>query len=89
MKTVIVILAAMVLGGCGSYQTLEQLEEEALLSGDWSKVEQRERLIANRAARTGMSCPDGLMRYCENRGTFDRCGCISSDDAERMLMSYR
>jgi hypothetical protein len=30
-------------------KSMEQLEQEALLSGDWSAVERRERLIARQA----------------------------------------
>ena len=42
----IIVAALLILGGCSGYQTLEQLEDEALVSGDWSAVEKREELIA-------------------------------------------
>ena len=92
MKASIVFLATMlvvVLGGCGSYSTLEELEQEAMLTGDWSRVEQRERILARRSMRTGMSCPSGYIKYCENRGAGDRCACIDSEVGHRMLMSLR
>ena len=42
----IMILALLFAAGCSAYVPLEQLEAEALVTGDWSKVEQRERTIA-------------------------------------------
>ena len=36
------LLGAVFLTGCVSMPTLEQLEEQAFLTGDWSAVEQRE-----------------------------------------------
>ncbi len=68
--------------------TLEQLEEQAFLTGDWSAVEKRERLIAKRDSMRGPKCPAGMMAYCERRMGQKRCGCIS--DAEvKALLSWR
>lgn len=89
MRTMGIVLALCLLGGCGSYHTLEELEQEALLTGDWSKVERRERILANRAARARLTCPGGYIRYCESHGLQDRCTCVDSDVARRMLMSWR
>ena len=92
MKTSIVFLATMlvvVLEGCGSYSTLEELEQEAMLTGDWSRVEQRERILARRSMRTGMSCPSGHIKYCENRGAGDRCACVDSEAGQRFVNSLR
>jgi hypothetical protein len=89
MKSIGVVLALSLLGGCGNYNTLEELEQEAMLTGDWSRVEQRERILAKRSARLGISCPIGMTRYCENRGSGNRCACINSDDVQQLLMSWR
>lgn len=89
MKGIGAALALWLLGGCGTYHTLEELEQEAMLTGDWSRVEQRERIIARRGIKTGRSCPSGTTRYCESKGAVVRCGCINSDDVQRILVSWR
>ena len=86
---VLVLLGVLFLTGCASMQTLEQLEQQAFLTGDWSAVEQRHRIIAKREARRGLQCPTGTMAYCEKRsGQVDRCGCVNSDQM-RELLSWR
>ena len=47
------LLVLVLLGGCGTYTSLEQLEATAMLTGDWSEVEKRERIIARRNLRAG------------------------------------
>lgn len=79
MKAVGVVLLLLCLAGCGTYQTLEELEQEALLTGDWSAVEKRERIIAKRRQRSGPMCPAGRTKYCERWGANERCSCISRD----------
>ena len=67
MRTLMVFLAVtmvVVLGGCGSYSTLEELEQEAMLTGDWSRVEQRERILAKRAMRIHK-----ILRESRSRGS--------------------
>ncbi len=85
---VMLLLGVFFLVGCVSMPTLEELEEQAFLTGDWSAVEKRERLIAKRDSMRGPKCPAGTMAYCEGRMGQKRCGCIS--DAElRALLSWR
>lgn len=79
-----------VLAGCSSYQTLEELEEEALVTGDWSAVEERERILAKRAIRHGLVCPAGSMSYCESwAGLKEKCACIPDDAGEVLLVRSR
>ena len=66
-------------------QSLEQLERQAFLTGDWSAVEQRERLIARREARKGVQCPSGQVSYCEKRGALSRCGCVDHEELSSAL----
>ncbi len=73
---VLVLLGALILTGCGSTPSLEQLEEQAFLSGDWSAVEQREILIARRIAIREPHCPTGMVDFCEKRGAQKRCECV-------------
>ena len=82
------LLGAVFLTGCVSMPTLEQLEEQALLTGDWSAVEQREKSIAKRDSRRGMKCPNGMIAYCEQRLGQKRCACISKSEM-MAFMSWR
>ncbi len=63
--------------GCAPMQSLEELEAEALQSGDWSRVEERERIISKRKAQRPRQCPAGLVSYCEREvGRLD-CECVT------------
>lgn len=81
MKTMITLLALVVLTGCGSMKTLEELEAEALLSGDWSAVELRERQTARRNLNSSIYCPPGRIGYCEAEFGKTECSCV---DQERL-----
>ena len=85
MKT-LALIAVCLLAGCSSYTTLEDLERQAMKTGDWTAVEKRERIIARRNARSGPQCGAGYVGYCESYGGSDRCACLSSD-AMRDLMA--
>ncbi len=51
------LLLLSFLVGCAPVTTLEELEAQAYVSGDWSAVDKRERMIARREARMGPTCP--------------------------------
>ena len=78
MKALGLAILLLVLGGCGSYQTLEELEQQAFVSGDWSEVEKRERIMAKRRARSGSMCGGGTTQYCETWGATSKCACVKS-----------
>jgi hypothetical protein len=84
----LLLLGVFFLTGCVSMPTLEELEEQASLSGDWSAVEKREKLIAKRELLRGPQCPAGRTAYCEQRLGQKRCGCISNSEM-RALLSWR
>jgi len=75
----IVLLALVTLAGCAPYTTLEQLEDEALVTGDWTKVEARERLIARQNQRRARACPDGSVDFCEVSSGQQRCSCVDDE----------
>lgn len=79
-----IILVLLFLAGCSAYVPLEQLEAEALVSGDWSRVEQRQHAIQRRNLRSSMACPPGTTGYCEKRTGAERCGCMDSE----LISSY-
>ncbi len=84
----LLLLAVIFLTGCVSMPTFEELEAQAFLSGDWSAVEKREKLIAKRDLLRGPQCPAGTMAYCEQRYSKKRCGCVSNSEM-RALLSWR
>ena len=70
------VFVLFLLVGCSVQPTLDELETQAFLTGDWSAVEKRERSIARRIARSGSQCPSGYVSYCENHlGDVD-CTCL-------------
>jgi hypothetical protein len=75
MKT-LGIAALIFLVGCAGRPTLEQLEAEALTTGDWTAVEERESLLRRTGRMTASSCPEGTMRMCVEDGGRVDCRCL-------------
>jgi hypothetical protein len=76
----------MLMTGCAGFTPLAQLESEALLSGDWSKVDRRERAIALRNLHSFVQqCPDGKTSYCETGMGSKRCACLKTDSILNMF----
>ncbi len=86
MKTMITVTVVLLLTGCGAMKSMDQLEAEALLSGDWSAVEQRERQIARRNLNSNLYCPPGKIGYCEADFGREACGCVDQDQINAFLM---
>lgn len=84
----IIILTLIFLVGCVPMVSLDQLETQALLTGDWTAVEKRERVIAKRKAREGIDCPAGLIGYCETFAFQRRCTCISSRTSRSIFAQF-
>lgn len=76
---VLMLLGMLSSAGCGSMETLEELERQAEITGDWSAVQKRERIIARREARRPPSCAPGLISYCESYVGSTRCTCVTRD----------
>ena len=85
MKILGLAILFLVLGGCGSYQTLEELEQQAFETGDWSEVEKRERILARRGMRTGSLCSSGATQYCESWGASTKCSCMADDRLREII----
>ena len=88
MKIIGVVLALTILSGCGTYHTLEELEDQALVSGNWSEVERRESKIAMRTGRSRVSCPVGTTFLCQRGGVAERCACVAFDDVQNSLVGW-
>ena len=78
MKVLGIFVVALTLTACAPYMTLEELEDQAMLTGDWSAVETRERQLqhkAKREAQRRMQCPAGQSVVCLDRFGSTTCGC--------------
>jgi hypothetical protein len=83
----IVLAALCVLAGCAAGPTLEELEAQAFVTGDWSLVEKRERQIERRNARQGVQCPVGYVAVCIQDLASERCNCVDRG-AISMAITY-
>lgn len=69
-----ILIVVFLLAGCGSTATLEELEEEAMISGDWSKVEKRERRLRQQN-QVENDCDSGMTLVCYDKGAGEECMC--------------
>ncbi len=89
MKCMGLLLLSFLIG-CAPVTTLEELEAQAYVSGDWSEVDKRERMIARRDARRGPTCAGNAVAVCERRvGSQRRCSCVSRDQVRDMLNAWQ
>ena len=77
MKQLGILGVLLALAACAPMKSLEDLEAEALRTGDWSLVEEREALIAKRNSRRPMQCPGGAVSLCERTVGLYRCQCVA------------
>lgn len=56
-------LLLLFLCSCASQPSLEELKEQAVITGDWTQVEERERMIAKRKK---------MREPCQGRGRLDK-----------------
>ena len=88
LAIVVAMLGVLILSGCGTFKSMEELESEAMLTGDWSLVEQRERILARREQERGLQCPTGQVSYCERIVGRSDCKCISNDAMRDVLAAF-
>lgn len=86
MKTIVVVIL-LFLGGCSTIVPMSELERQAMLTGDWSDVERRERILQRRAERHGPDCGVGKVSYCKDTATSRRCKCLN-DIAIQEILAY-
>ncbi len=80
MTRAIVLAALLVLGACADTRTLEELEQEAMETGDWSAVERREKKLAEQLARREAGCRTTETLVCETLAGASKCYCVSKHD---------
>lgn len=64
------------LAGCSGSPTLQELEDQALVSGDWSAVEEREQLLERKGEGKALDCPTGYLSTCFEVGLRMECACV-------------
>ena len=81
------VLILLVVVGCAPVKSLEQLEQEAMLTGDWSAVEKREKAVARKAERQGakLKCPVGYIAFCQAYTVREECSCVSRSGMEEIF----
>jgi len=76
---VAILISALILGACSSMSSsLEELEAEAMVSGDWSEVEKRERILQRQNQGSNMDCPSGMTLVCIDGGAGSECQCVKA-----------
>lgn len=77
-KVLFVSELLLLLAACAGRPTLGELEGEAIVTGDWSEVEKRERIRARSNALFGKPCQNGRILLCEENGGGRECECVLS-----------
>jgi hypothetical protein len=75
MRIVTILLLALVITACAPRPSLKELEEQAMVSGDWTAVEYREEMAENRLEKSGPDCPRDLVKVCIEAGPAADCHC--------------
>jgi len=81
------LLAWLILGSACAVP-MQQLVDEALFTGDWSEIEQREAALSRRQAREqSIQCGSGEVGYCKASGRLKKrvCTCKSYSDVRDAL----
>jgi hypothetical protein len=74
------LVAVTGISGCASRPTMEELEKEAIATGDWSEVEKR-RQMDRRMGKVDpdRQCPSGESLLCRQAGERENCECVESN----------
>ena len=75
MRVVISIFVLSILGACAPATPLEELEQQALVTGDWSAVELRERVMRTQLGGDLPKCLEDELRVCIDEGAVEHCLC--------------
>ena len=78
------ILALCLLVGCSTRPTIEELEAEALDTGDWSAVEKRQRMDEKwGVVKSDSACRGDKVEICQTKSKQEFCDCVSPHDLRR------
>jgi hypothetical protein len=73
---IVSILALFILVGCAARPTTDELEAEASVTGNWTAVEDRERMNKKMRVNPELRCPENLMLFCTKDGAHEECYCM-------------
>ena len=77
LTSLLVLSISVGIAGCSSRPTMQELEQEAEQTGDWSEVEKRQRMDrAMGRVETDPVCPEGMILRCSTKGERELCDCI-------------
>ena len=68
------------LAACTAQPSFEELEAEAIESGDWTAVNSREEADERRREKAGAICVTGQTRICVETGPVEECSCVPSSN---------
>jgi hypothetical protein len=75
------IMVLCLLAGCSARPTIEELEAEALDTGDWAAVEKRERMDEKwGVVKTDSACRGDKVEICYTKSAQEECACVSPHD---------
>ncbi len=74
----VILFTLVIVGGCAQRRPLEQLEDEALTTGDWTAVEKREEVTKEWLELSAPGCPVGLTKKCFEEQSGIQCYCLPS-----------
>jgi hypothetical protein len=73
----------IILAGCVTRPSLEELEEDAGTIGEWSAVERREELEKNWLEASGPGCIGELNKYCIEEQAGIVCYCLGPLEGDK------
>lgn len=79
LKSLMIVALVAGLAGCSSATPMAELERQAIMTGDWSAVERRERILVRKNMARGMACPSGYIGYCDASMGREQCSCVERD----------
>ena len=71
-----IFVAVVLFAGCSSQPTLEELEDEAIVTGDWEAVERREERRIEWLEASAPNCPGAFNKVCVEEQTGIECYCV-------------
>lgn len=74
------ILLLVFLVACSNQPTLGELEAEALQTGDWTAVEEREKLLRRTGRLSDSDCPGGTVQMCVDDMGKETCRCLTATE---------
>jgi len=72
----VILFTVFLLSACAPQPTIEELEDQAMASGDWSAVERREEMYKRQRGESAQVCPIRHTKVCNQSGALDRCACV-------------